>query len=236
MTQTGGAAMRSGRVTSLKPRKPLQKRSRERFEILLNSTDALLSTKEVAEIGLYDIAQHAGVPAASVYHLFPSREAAFAALAQRYLEQLQDLNRQPLPLKANDGWQDQFSLHMCRSVKFYNDHPAFMSLVLGGALSAEVRAHDFNFNSRFAETAYDGMNRTFVMPYLPDATTRFYVLIAIFDGMCTASYGRFGTITDQYRDEMIRAIIAYFRTFLPEILERREDADEMPVVAASFGS
>lgn len=219
-------ASRKARPSSL-PRKPLQKRSRERFELLLNATDHLLATRPLDEIGLYDIAERAAMPAASVYHFFPSREAAFAALAERYLEQLDELNGRPLRLTRDHGWQDQFTMTMRRSIKFYNDHPVFMSLVLGGAVSAEVRQRDLEFNRRYAEGAYERMNGTFIMPYLSDAPMRFYVLLGIFDGMATASYGRFGRVTDEYRDELIRAVIAYFRTFLPEVLQRREDHDAM---------
>lgn len=208
-------------------RKPLQRRSRERFEFLLDVTDKLLATRGLDKTGLYDIAEEAAFPAASVYHFFPSREAAFIALAERYLTQLERLNDEPLPLAPGQGWQDQFALAIRRSVKFYNAHPVFMSLVLGGVVSTEIHARDLEFNSRYAENAYERMNTHFVMPYLPDTTTPFYSLLGIFDGMMTASYGRFRRVTDEYRDEMIRAIIAYFRTFLPEFLPRQPAPAEL---------
>jgi len=55
---------------SSKPRKPLQQRSRERYELLLDATEALLSERDAIDVGLYDIAKHAKVPPASVYHFF----------------------------------------------------------------------------------------------------------------------------------------------------------------------
>lgn len=205
------------------PRRPLQKRSRERYEHLLTALDELLSERPLDEVGFYDIAQQAGMPAATVYHFFPAKEAAFAALAERYFERLDELNKTPLPLSDGDGWQEHFRRAMSRSIQYYNDHPVFMSLALGGAISAEVRQRDLEFNDHYVVEAYDRLNNIFVMPYIPDAPLRFHVLLGIFDGMGAASYGRFGFITDEYRDEMIRAVIAYFRTFLPEILQRRSN-------------
>jgi len=203
------------------PRKPVQRRSRERFEVLLNSTDALLALHPVSEVGLYDIAQHAGLAPASVYHFFASPEAAFTALAERYYNQLEELNAQPLP-PAGEGWQQFIRAGWSRAIQFYNDNPVFMSLVLGGAVSPEIRQCDLAFNDRVAKGHYKHLNSVFVMPYLEDEVTPFYVILAIFDGIATTSYCQYGRITDDYRDEMICAIIAYLRTRLPETLPVRE--------------
>jgi AcrR family transcriptional regulator len=80
---TANSGSKAARPTS--PRKPVQKRSRERYERLLDATESLLSAQDAGSVGLYDIAKHANVPPASVYHFFPTKEAAFVALAERFL-------------------------------------------------------------------------------------------------------------------------------------------------------
>ena len=53
-------------TAAAEPRRPSQRRSRLRFEMLLDAADALLGDRETTEVGLYDIAAAAAVPPASV--------------------------------------------------------------------------------------------------------------------------------------------------------------------------
>src|SRR5271170_7255277 len=99
------AQLRAATVAN-EPRRPSQQRSRLRFEMLLDAADALLSDKETTDVGLYDIAGAANVPPASVYHLFPTKEAAFVALAERYLSGLTVRVNQPAPIGELRRWQD----------------------------------------------------------------------------------------------------------------------------------
>ncbi len=48
------------------------------------------------DIGLYQIAEEAGVPPASTYHFFPTKDAAFLALAQRYLDGFVAASAEPI--------------------------------------------------------------------------------------------------------------------------------------------
>ena len=80
--------------------------SREaRFQKLLDAADSLLAEQHVEQIGLYQIAEQAAVPTASVYHFFPNKEAALLALAERHHEALQCIARAPL-LPPPETWQD----------------------------------------------------------------------------------------------------------------------------------
>ena len=60
-------------------KRPSQRRTKIRFELLLDAADKLLADRETTEVGLYDIAAVAAVPPASVYHLFPTKEAVLVA-------------------------------------------------------------------------------------------------------------------------------------------------------------
>ena len=63
-------------------RRPQRKPGQVRFRKLLDALDELLATSNVQDIGLYQIAAKAKVPNASVYHFFPSTEAALLAARQ----------------------------------------------------------------------------------------------------------------------------------------------------------
>jgi AcrR family transcriptional regulator len=208
------------------PRRPLQERSRQRVEKLLDATDKLLASHEASEVGLYDIARVAKVPPASVYHFFPTKEAAFVALAERYLQRLYKAVREtPLDRKRIRHWSDVFILGSHRILNFYNRNPVLLKLFFGGALSPEIRRRDDEYLRGLSEGGYDWLNRYFCMPYLPDAEMKFSVIWSIYDGVTLTSYQRHGGVTEAYHEEMLRAVIAYCRTFLPDVLPLRPPVD-----------
>lgn len=204
------------------PRKPVQKRSRERYERLLDATESLLLEHEPSAIGLYDIAKRAEVPPASVYHFFPTKEAAFVALAERFLDRLYTTTRiTPLDHQRIRHWSDIYVLGCERLFAFYNEHPVLLKLFFGSGLSPEIRRRDLDYIKNLSERGYEWMNTYFVMPYLPDSEVKFAIIYAICDGVTAASYEHHGCVTDDYRDGLISAILAYCRTFLPEVIPLR---------------
>jgi len=198
--------------------KPVQTRSVQRFELLLRATDELLAEREPQAVGIYDIAERAGVAPASVYHFFPSKEAAFLALAERYLAELAEVGAQAHDRSAMRNWPDLFEFAINRAVDFYNAHPVFRKLFLGGAVSAEIREREVAFNARISAGGYSWMQRYFLMPYLADPKMRFAVIWSIFDGICVTSQVRYGQITEEFRAQALNAVVAYGRTFLPDVV------------------
>jgi AcrR family transcriptional regulator len=201
--------------------KPVQSRSVQRFDLLLRATDELLSEREPRDVGIYDIADRAGVAPASVYHFFPSKEAAFLALAERYLTDLALLGARAHDPSSLRNWPDLLELAIHRAIDFYNEHPVFRKLFLGGGVSADIREREVAYNALIAENGYDWMQRYFLMPYLPDPAMRFSVIWSIFDGICVTSQVREGLISDAFRAQAVMAVIAYCRTFLPDVVPLR---------------
>lgn len=216
-----------GERRSSKPRKPLQQRGRERYEILLDSTESLLAEHDASDVGLYDIAKHAKVAPASVYHFFPTKEAAFVALADRYLEQLYVLTRNTvIDRKLIRQWTDIYVLGSERLVDFYNKHPVLLKLFFGSALSPEIRRRDMDYIKKMSEREGEWLNSYFIMPYIPDAELKFSVVLSIYDGVTLASYERHGCVTEEYKAELLRAVVAYCKTFLPDVIPLRRPESE----------
>jgi len=209
------------------PRKPLQKRSRERVRVLLDAANSLLAERDIGEVGLYDIAERAGVPPASVYHFFPTNEAAYVALAERYLERLHELIRlTPLNREQIRRWPDFFALSSRRYISFCNDNPVLLKIFFGGGVNGEIRQRDAEYVRILSEQSYGWMDQYFIMPYLPDAHLRFSVIWSINDGITLTSYLRHGFVTPEFHEEMLAAVVAYGRTFLPDVLPIRPPPDE----------
>jgi AcrR family transcriptional regulator len=209
------------RTAVVSARQPSQERGRRRFGALLDATAALLGEKDFNDIGLYDIAERAKVPPASVYHFLPTKEAAFIALAQRYLAEFREALDRPVEAARIQNWPDLVNLRFDRAVEFINKKPAFGKLFLGGSVMSEIRRLDVEYVASTSSVSYQWLDQYFVMPYLSNHELKFSVLIAIYDGVWMTSYARHGSITEQFKNEARGAAMAYCRTFLPDVIPRR---------------
>ena len=205
------------------PRTPSRRRGVVRYTALLDATDELLQTEDPGAVGLYQIAERAGVPPASVYHFFPTKEAAYVALAERFFDGLLEVHSQPFPAAELHSWQDLYRIDLRRGADFYNRHPPAMKILYGGSGGVEAREIDKLVTMKMAGSAYDRMNRVFHMPYVKDPERRFEVRIGILDAIWTISVRRHGRITDDYLAVAYNACVAYARLFLPEFVEPRDE-------------
>lgn len=196
-----------------------------RFEGLLEATAQLLRDRDFAEIGLYDVAEVAGVPPGSVYHFFPTKEAAFIALAERHLEELAEILNRPAPLAGLNGWQDLLAVRFDRAVAYFNDNPAFARIALSGSTINEIRRLDTRYIAEEAHTPLAWLSRHLVMPYIPDLDLKSAALVGVYDGVWATSYARHGRIVEEFAREALRAGVAYCRTFLPEVVAFREPTE-----------
>jgi AcrR family transcriptional regulator len=87
-------------------REPTQTRSRLRFEAILNATDELLQYSNIENISLYDIAARSRMPAASVHYLFPTVDAVYVKLVERYIEQFAAASAQSRSERRAQTWQE----------------------------------------------------------------------------------------------------------------------------------
>jgi AcrR family transcriptional regulator len=67
---------------------PVQERSRQRIDAILDATAGLLAGQGTEGVSMLAIAEAAGIPPATVYHYFENRLAVFAALARRTMAEV----------------------------------------------------------------------------------------------------------------------------------------------------
>lgn len=198
-------------------RPPRRKNGQRRLKALIDATDTLLQEYDVGQISLNKIAESAGVPPASVYHFFPSKEAALIELAEVYFGKILESSRGPIaPPPAT--WQDLIVRRLHDTSQFFNEHPSSMKLFFGTALNAEVRRRDMDGIASVAEARADAFDHYFVMPSIPDWTAKLANSVALNDGIWALAYSQHRCITAEALEEGIRATIAYLRCFLPEYL------------------
>ncbi|PYE30800.1 TetR family transcriptional regulator [Rhizobium sp. PP-F2F-G38] len=204
-------------------RVPMRKRGVERFEVLLDATEALIADRTNDDVSLAQIAEKAGVPLASVYHFFPNRNAAFVALAERFHNALRTMAQEPLQPPIS-GWQEVVASRQRIGANYLNAHPAALRLFMGAGVSVDVRNTDLNGNADLARGRVKFLDHYFEMPKIKDLEKRIAISIALMDGIWALSYSVYGRITDEYVEESTRASVTYLRSFLPEFIEFRPGA------------
>ncbi|MEW6632271.1 MAG: TetR/AcrR family transcriptional regulator [Pseudomonadota bacterium] len=206
-------------------RRPQRKPGQLRFRKLLEALDELLVTSNVQDIGLYQIAAKAKVPNASVYHFFPSTEAALLALAEVHHNALLELSMLPLEVRPA-RWQDLFRLKVTSAAQYHNNHPAALRLFLGANISLEVKTADISQLHRLVDGRSQLLSYYFHVPSVPDWERRLATYFSMIDGVFSLAYSEHGYIRDDYIAEAHLAGIAYLRCYLPEILVPRDQSEQ----------
>lgn len=215
--------MTTSELTRAEIRRPAQKRSRARFEAILDGAECLLDTLPPSAISIHAIAAEVGISPPSIYHFFPEPQLVFSALAERYLKRFEESVLTEVPDNV-ESWQELQTLQYRAGQQWFNAHPAARQILLGGpAWSSDIRAQDLDSNFVMAGRSIELMTQKFVMPDIPDLHDRLVEVIVINDAIWSLSIHRHGVITDEMEEQARRVRIAYSRTFLPEYLALRTD-------------
>ncbi|MDR6215460.1 AcrR family transcriptional regulator [Paracidovorax wautersii] len=209
---------KAGESSAVVSRKPQQERSLVRYNLLLDAANELLLTQDIAEIGLYQVADRAGVPAASAYHFFPSPGAVFTALAERYQIELASVMESARP-PADGRWQTLLSEMAAVFVRCYNQNLPMSKVILGGAARQDLALFDERFIEALSMRLVVLCDALYHMPMIRDLQHRLHVMLTIVNGIWSLSFSRHGQITKEFEAEAAVAAIAYCRTFLPEFME-----------------
>ncbi len=120
-------------------RQPVQARSRERVEKILDAAVQLLAEDGYDAVKTNAIARRAGVSIGSVYQFFPNRFAIFNALAQRYREKIAESLATHLTVGPNRSWEEALEDTIDILAEMWRSDWAFHSVWLAIQNTAELR-------------------------------------------------------------------------------------------------
>ncbi|WP_323845403.1 TetR/AcrR family transcriptional regulator [Microbulbifer magnicolonia] len=204
------------------PRKPQRKNGREKYEKLLDALEVLISEQDSNDISLANLSQVAGVPAASVYHFFPSVDASLTALAERHYRYFSETLLCRTDFSPLESWQDLL-FQICDLIRsYYDDNTAALKVHFGPQSSWPLRQLQLEHCGRLADTLLKNLSRDFELPPSQDWRERFMLAVNISDAFLSQSYTRFGRITDGIAAEGKRAAAAYLKLYLGELPQRRQ--------------
>lgn len=215
-------SLRSVRVEKITPRWPARADSKIRFAALMEAVEALLANHTPSDITIQMIAERAGMPTATVYHFFPSAEAALFAQARIYIERFQVSAERAVEPHERTTWPADWRLGLQRGREMYTSNVACMRLLLGPDVPRDIQAFDADANIRHGELIAGVLREFYVMPNLPDLAKVCTNAVEINDTFWRLSVQRHGTITDEMAEEGARAILAYVGTYIAADLPLRK--------------
>lgn len=204
-----------------KRRSAPQARGTARREKLVAAAIAVLDEVNVEDVSLADVAAEAGIPLGSIYHFFPGVHALFAEVARYFASIIDERLSRPYELVEGQQWSDVMAMAIDRAVTIYQQHPAYMQIILSGKAPAEVKLSDRENDSVIGEILCRGMAEHFEMPDIPNRNQVFFHAVEIADLMFMLSVSKHGHITADMAEEAKRASIAYLRVYLPGYLPPR---------------
>ena len=120
-------------------RQPVQARSRERVEKILDAAVQLLIEEGYDAVKTNAIARRADVSIGSVYQFFPNRFAIFNALAERYREKIALSLESHLTISPTRTWEVALEETMDAMAEMWRSDWAFHSVWLAIQNTAELR-------------------------------------------------------------------------------------------------
>ena len=211
----------SARAERITPRMPARADSRVRYDKLVKAVGKLLATYGPSEITVQMIADAARMPTATVYHFFPSAEAALVAQARLYVASFEASMQKQVPMSARTPWPKAWRINSQTGRNLYVNDLARMRLLLGADLPRDVQVVDAEFNVRLGRLIVAQFERETFLPRIAKLEEACTNAVEINDMFWRKSFQQTGTISDAYFNEGIRAVVAYLETYLPADLKYR---------------
>lgn len=118
-------------------RMPIQQRSIERLEQVIETTLELLETKHIEECTIQEISTISKVPRNYIYQYFPTINHLFSVIVNRYFEKLQQSIKVQHDVYKNYSCIEIIQDMIQKTVEFYNQNKVARVLILGGPVNID---------------------------------------------------------------------------------------------------
>ena len=144
LTEPDPSDMPTAAPSEIGPRRiPVQARSRERVDRILDAAAQLLAKKGYNAVKTNHIAKLAGVSIGSVYQFFPNRFAIFHALATRYQDRIADMLDDYMgPQAAPRPWEEVLDCVVDIYSEMWRREWSFFGVWIAIQNTAELRESD----------------------------------------------------------------------------------------------
>lgn len=187
---------------------PVQKRSIERLEKVIQTTIDLLGTKTLAECNIQEISQISGVPRNHIYQYFPTIDHLFSLIVNRYFQKLQSYLTHNAQIYMTWSVLDIIQDALSKASTFYNQNKPASMLILGGPVNIE--------GFSLQEAVIDEISKEFIKiftqkknPLTLKKSDDVTIMIELIFSLMKHSFYRYGYITEELQQEALLVCEAY---------------------------
>lgn len=160
--------LQNGRDAMVARRVPVQRRSRERVEQILKVAAELLAEGGVDALTTRSLAEHTGIPVATIYRYFANRDAIIAAYLDRDLERIEESLRTALLEIDHVNFRSALTASTLAHMRHHQAHPEGVPVWFGGRLHAVVVDRVKEFDARLAASWRSALKATAMLGETPD--------------------------------------------------------------------
>ena len=187
---------------------PVQKRSKERLEKVIETTVQILEQQGLNACTIPEIASKANLPKINIYQYFPTVNHLFSIMMKRYLDELQGY--MSVKSDAYIALTTRQITHdlILKVARFYNTHKAASLLILGGPVHVDgFNLQEMVIEQIAADLRYIFSAKSHPIEFLkPDEPI--YLIEMVFALMKHGFY-KFGFITDEILAECLNVSDLY---------------------------
>jgi AcrR family transcriptional regulator len=173
----------------------------------------MLTERGLVDFSIPELAVRLRYSRAAIYNFFPTPNAIFHALSQRYLLELETSLLRGAPSPETLTWQDGAHAFTKLAGHFYNQNPAACALILGGPASNEGYVGQALLMQRLSALLQQRFARRGIV--LPNAPADVALLSVEIGTACLrTSFFLHGKVTADYEREAAEAMIAYLSRYV----------------------
>jgi len=191
-------------------RVPVQRRSRARVELILKASAELLADGGVDALTTRSLAEHTGIPVATIYRYFDNRDAIITAYLDHELEQIERSVTATLMTLDRVTFRTIAEAIALAHMRHHQTHPEGIPVWFGGRLNPAVVERVRALDARLAESlrsAVAGSGMTVGVPQFVAA-----LLVRLFDRMFEFVF----TVerTEQQQEEIVLTFVDIVASYI----------------------
>jgi len=189
---------------------PVQRRSRERLELILAAAEELLAQGGVEALTTRSLAAHTGIPVASIYRYFDNRDAIIAAYLDRELQEIEAAQTAALLALDRLTFRTISEASALAHMRHHQQHPEGVPVWFGGRLNAAVVERVRTLDARLAASFQAAVRSSGMLEGVPDFVAE--LLVRLFDRMFEFVFLAERTPAEQ--EEIVLAYVDMISTYM----------------------
>jgi AcrR family transcriptional regulator len=193
-------------------REPVQRRSRERVELILQAATELLAEGGIEALSMRSLAARAEIPVATIYRYFANREEIIAAYLDHELEQIDQAVVAAVLALEQVSVRSLAQAVALAHMRHHQTHPEGVPVWFGGRLNPAVVERVRELDARLAASLRSATRRAGMLAGAPNFSAE--LVVRLFDRMF-----EFVFLVDRTAEEQ-ETIVLTFVDIVASYLER----------------